>query len=62
MQHEYCTQTLPFGCERRGMVLRRSVAESAKRTGLATPPRPARGLQRAALAGSDRRPVADAAA
>jgi len=19
MQHEYCTQTLPFGCERRGM-------------------------------------------
>ena len=31
MQHEYCTQTLPFGCERRGIGLCRSVFDVAKR-------------------------------
>ncbi len=36
IQHESCTQTLPFGCERRRMGLRCSVLDAAERASLAT--------------------------
>src|SRR5271166_1331612 len=44
MEHEYCTQRLPLRCERRRMVLRRSLLDVAERTGAATEVRLARGL------------------